>query len=111
MEKFLKNLGYGEPLSLANQVEYLPGQVVSKTVAQNPAFGMTLFAIPGGEGISAHKSPGDAFVYILDGKAEVTIDETACKVEKGQFIIMPAGHPHALKALESFKMLLVAVFQ
>lgn len=111
MEKFLKNLAYGEPLSLADQVDYLPGQIVSKTIAQNPALGMTLFAIPGGEGISAHKSPGDAFVYILDGKAEVTIDERKHEVKKGEYIIMPAGHPHGVAAPESLKMLLVVVFK
>ena len=45
MEKYLKNLDYAAVLPLAQQVDYLPGQVISKTLAQNSAFGLTLFAI------------------------------------------------------------------
>lgn len=111
MNQFFKNLAYSHAASLKDQIQYLPGQVVSKTVAQNPAFGMTLFAIPAGEGISAHKSTGDAFVYMLEGSAHITIDETLHTVNAGEFIIMPAGQPHALKAQENFKMLLVVAFQ
>lgn len=111
MEKFIKNIEYCKALSLNSLVDYLPGQVVSKTLAQNDSFGMTLFAIPAGEGISAHKSSGDAFVYIIEGSAHVRIDENEYALSKGECIVMPAGHPHALKADENFKFLLVVAFQ
>lgn len=111
MAEFLKNIDYATVLDLANQVDYLSGQVVSKTLAQNPAFGMTLFAIPAGEGISAHKSTGDAFVLVLEGKANIRIDDKDFSVGKGECIVMPAGHPHALNAVEAFKMLLVVAFE
>lgn len=111
MADFIKNIDFGKVLKLKDQVDYMPGQVVSKTLAQNDAFGMTLFAIPAGEGISAHKSPGDAFVYILDGSAHVRIDDEEFTLSKGECIVMPAGHPHGLSAVESFKFLLVVAFQ
>lgn len=63
-----------------------------------------------GEGISAHKSTGDAFVTALEGRGEISIDSRAFVVEQGQSIGMPAGHPHAVRALEDFKMHLVVVF-
>lgn len=110
MENFIKNLDYATVLKLADQVAILPGQVISKTLVQNGAVGMTLFAIPKGEGISAHKSSGDAFVYVLDGACEIEIDDKHYELEKGQCIIMPAGHPHAVKARDDFKMLLVVIF-
>lgn len=110
MEKYLKNLEYSKVLSLAEQVDWLPGQVISKTLAQNPAFGLTLFAIPKGEGISAHKSTGDAFVTALEGKCEITIDNDKFVLKKGECIVMPAGHPHAVNAIDNFKMLLIVVF-
>lgn len=47
----------------------------------------------------------DALVYVLDGNAEIFIDQ----VSHGQMIIMPACHPHALKAATKFKMLLVLI--
>ena len=111
MSQFIKHLPYGEAVALVGQVDYLPGQVVSKTLVQNPAVGVTLFAIPGGEGISTHKSPGDAMVQILQGKAKITIDDKVHELDAGQCIVMPAGHPHALYAISSFKMLLTVIFQ
>lgn len=110
MDKFIKNLEYAKVLNLADEIGYLPGQVISKTLVQNPALGLTLFAMPKGEGISAHRSTGDAFIYILDGACEVQIDNDHYELEKGQSIIMPAGHPHAVTARDDFKMLLVVVF-
>ncbi|MEE0815333.1 MAG: cupin domain-containing protein, partial [Desulfovibrio fairfieldensis] len=76
MENYLKNMDYAAALPLAQQVDYLPGQVISKTLAQNSAFGLTLFAIDKGEEISAHRSTGDALVIALDGTGEITIDDT-----------------------------------
>ena len=55
------------------------------------------------------RSPFDAMVCILDGEAEITIDGKSIKVKNDQIIIMPANKPHALKAVERFKMLLVMI--
>jgi len=48
-------------------------------------------------------------VYILDGKAEITISGNPNTLESGQMIVMPANEPHALKATENFKMLLTMI--
>ena len=108
--KHLKNIDYAKPVDLAGQVDYAPGQVTSKTLVQNPWVGVTLFAMSAGEGISAHKSSGDAFVTALEGRGKITIDDKSFELAKGQSIVMPAGHPHAVSALDDFKMLLVVVF-
>lgn len=108
--KYLKNIAYGKPLELAALIDYAQGQVASKTLVQNPHVGMTIFAMAAGEGISAHKSKGDAFVTVLEGKCRITIDDKRHELEKGQCIVMPAGHPHAVEAIGDFKMLLVVVF-
>ncbi len=110
MADFFKNIDANRAMYLRNQVDYQPGQVVSKTLAQNPAFGLTLFAISKGEGISAHKSTGDALALILEGKAQIQIDETTYTLGEQECIVMPAGHPHALSAPENFKFLLVVAF-
>lgn len=110
MNKYIKNLDYAQVLSLADQVGYLPGQVVSKTLVQTPAMGLTLFAMSKGEGISAHKSTGDAFVIVLEGKCNVEIESEKYSLKAGECIIMPAGKPHAVNAPENFKMLLIVVF-
>lgn len=109
-EKFFKNIEFSQPLDFAGLVEYKPGQVISLTLVQNKHVSMTLFAFSKGEGISTHSAPGDAFVYILDGCARITIGGATEIVSKGQAIIMPSNIPHGLEAEENFKMLLVVVF-
>lgn len=106
----LKNIRFEEVLPLANEVTYQPGQVVSKTLAQNAAVSLTLFAFDKDEEISTHESKGDAMVIVLDGVGEITIDGTKYEVKAGETIIMPANKPHAVYAKEQFKMFLVVVF-
>ena len=62
MKEPMKNIVKGEALILKEQVDYQPGQVVSKTLAQNDAVSVTLFSFDKGEEISTHQSGGDAFV-------------------------------------------------
>lgn len=105
----LKNIDKAQVLVLREQVAYQQGQVVSKTLAQNEALSVTLFAFDKGEEISTHKSDGDAFVTCLDGVGRITIDGAEYELTQGQSIVMPAGHPHAVYGKEQFKMLLVVV--
>ena len=106
----MKNIAKSEVVTLKELVAYQEGQIVSRTLAQNPAVSVTLFAFDKGEEISTHESGGDAFVTCLDGMGTVTIDGTAYDLREGESIVMPAGHPHAVYGEEAFKMLLVVVF-
>lgn len=106
----IKNIDKATVLPLKNEVCYQPGQVVSKTLAQNSAVSVTLFAFDKGEEISTHESGGDAFVTCLDGVGKITIDGAAYTLQEGECIVMPARHPHAVYGQEQFKMLLVVVF-
>jgi quercetin dioxygenase-like cupin family protein len=109
MPELIKNIDMAKVLEFADLVSYQEGQVVSRTLAQNNALSLTLFAFPPGEGISAHTVPADALVQVLDGEALVTIDGEKFKVGAGKAIVMPQGKPHALDAEQRFKMLLVVV--
>ena len=106
----MKNIDAKTVVTLKDQVACLPGQVISKTLAQNDAVSVTLFGFGAGEEIASHRAGGDAFVTILEGRANITIDEDVYNLETGQSIVMPLGHPHALEAPEEFKMLLVVVY-
>ena len=94
---------------LAALVPYQQGAVVSRTIIKKPAGTVTLFAFDVGEGLSEHTAPFEALVCVLDGAAEVRIDGAPYRVAAGETITLPAGHPHALKALERFRMMLVMV--
>lgn len=110
MEQFIKNMPHAQVVAMADQVDYMPGQIVSKTLAQNAYHSLTLFAFDKGEEISSHDSKGDAMVYALDGEGTITIDGKAHTLKAGEAIIMPATIPHAVFASERFKMLLIVVF-
>ena len=83
---------------------------MSKTLAQNSALSVTLFAFDKGEEISTHESGGDAMVTCLDGNGKITIDGVEYNLHEGDTIVMPAKHPHAVFGEEKFKMLLTVVF-
>ena len=106
----IKNLDKSTVLHLQEQIAYQPGQVVSRTLAQNEALSVTLFSFDKGEEISTHESGGDAFVTCLDGVGRITIDGVNYELREGDSIVMPARHPHAVFGQEQFKMLLVVVF-
>jgi len=99
----------GRSLTLAKLVGYQAGSVVSRAVIDKRVGTVTLFAFDKGEGLSEHTAPYDALVYMFDGKAEITISGQPHQVTAGEMIIMPAGKPHALRAVSRFKMMLVMI--
>lgn len=94
---------------LADMVEYQDGSVVSRTILDKPSGNLTLFAFAGGQGLSEHTAPFDAMVYLVDGEAEITISGNSIKVKQGEIVMLPANQPHALKAVQRFKMLLAMI--
>ena len=94
---------------LDNLVAYQKGSVVSRTLIDKKVGTLTLFSFDEGEGLSEHTAPYDAFVYVYDGEALITLSGEEYKVVSGETIIMPANDPHALRAVAPFKMMLVMV--
>ena len=95
--------------NLVDLVSYQEGSVVSKTLIKNSTGTVTLFAFDEEQGLSEHTAPFDAMVSIVDGNAAITVAGTLYNLSKGEMIIMPANQPHALKATERFKMLLIMI--
>lgn len=95
--------------NLAQQIDYADGGVVSKQILKNQAGNVTLFSFDKDQGLSEHSAPFDALVQILDGEAEIRIGGVLHKIRAGEIIIMPANIPHALHAVERFKMLLTMI--
>ena len=83
--------------------------MVSRTLAQNKALSLTVFAFDQGEGVSSHTVTADAFVQILEGEAAITIGDRKVRAKAGEVVAMPEGVPHSLKAEKRFKMLLFVI--
>jgi len=99
----------GIPLNLKNLISYQNDSIVSRELLRESSGTITIFAFDIGQGLSEHTAPFDATVCIIEGKAEVRIDKKIHLVEEGQIIIMPANIPHAINAIERFKMLLIMI--
>jgi quercetin dioxygenase-like cupin family protein len=104
-----KGVATGEIMNLANLAGYQDGAVVSRTVVDKPVGTVTAFAFDAGEGLSEHTVPYDAFVQVLDGEAQITIEDRVQTVSAGEILIMPANKPHSVRAVKRFKMLLVMI--
>jgi quercetin dioxygenase-like cupin family protein len=99
----------GAASKLNDMVEYQKGSVVSRTLIKKEKGTVTLFAFDKDQGLSEHTAPFDAMVSVLEGKVEVKISGRPTILGEGEMIIMPANEPHALKAVESFKMILIMI--
>jgi quercetin dioxygenase-like cupin family protein len=96
-------------LRLADMATYQDGAIVSRQVTKADAGNVTLFAFDAGQELSEHTAPFDALVHVLDGAAEVTIAGQGFPLRAGDAIILPAGQPHAVRAVSRFKMLLTMI--
>ena len=99
----------GRTLALAGLVQVQGGAVVSRTIINRKTGTVTLFAFDKGQSLSEHSAPFDALLMGLEGEAEVSLDGEPHKLGPGEMIILPAGHPHALRAVAPFKMALVMI--
>jgi quercetin dioxygenase-like cupin family protein len=95
--------------NMKDMVAYQDGSIVSKEIIKKATGTVTIFAFDQDQGLSEHTAPFDALVQIVDGEAEIIISGESHHVKEGEIIIMPAGQPHALKAVKKFKMMLVMV--
>ena len=90
-------------------IEYTSGGVISKQIVKSKGGNVTLFSFDKGQGLTEHSASYDALVQVIDGEVEITIDSKPHQLKKGDSIIMPANIPHALHAVEPFKMILTMI--
>lgn len=95
-----------EPATL---VDFAPDAIVSRTLESGKSGSITVFAFDRGQQLSEHTAPFHALVQVLEGEAHLTIGGKVVRARAGQAVLMPGGVPHAVKALERFKMLLTMI--
>lgn len=100
---------FTQPADVKTQVEFAEGGVVSRPVLRTEHGRIILFAFDAGQGLSEHTAPFEALVTVLEGRGVFTVAGVEHSVESGQSLMMPAHIPHAVSAVEAFKMLLVMI--
>jgi len=103
------NKGLMTPRSINEAIHYQEDSVVSRELIRKTTGTITLFAFDKNQGLSEHTAPYDAFVMITDGQAEVTVSGVKHAMKAGDILLLPANSPHALRAIEPFKMVLTMI--
>lgn len=96
-------------LQQADLVQYQTGSIVSRMLVKRPSGNVTAFAFDQGESLAEHTEPFDALVLMIEGVAEISISIISHRLHAGQMLLLPAGQPHAVKAITKFKMILVMI--
>lgn len=86
-------------------IEYVPNSVVSKTIIRKTTGNISVVAIDTGVALAEKISPFDTFIQIIEGTAEVVIDDQPNILQTGQGIIIPAHTSNIVKANGRFKMI------
>lgn len=98
-----------EPKILKESIEFQKGSIVSKALIQKKEGSLSLFAFDERQALSEHTSPFNAFIYIIEGEAEIKVGEKLNLVREGEAIALPKDIPHSVKAKKAFKMLLFMI--
>lgn len=86
-------------------IEYVPNAIVSKTIIKKTTGNVTVVSLDAGEELGQKISPFDIYVQIIDGAAEIIINDKKYKLALGEGIIIPAHSSHNFNANEQFKMI------
>jgi len=86
-------------------IEYIPNSVVIRSIIKRITGNVSAVSFDSGELLSGKTSPFETFIQIIEGNAEVVIDDKSIFLETGQSIIIPAHSRNTIKANEKFKML------
>jgi len=90
-------------------IQYQQGSIVSKSIIDDKAGRITLFAFDQGEKLSPHTTPYDALIQIVEGEGEIIIDNKPFSLKVGESIILPKNIMHSVNAQQNFKMLLTLI--
>ena len=105
-EKPLIDLSEQKIVSLAQETQFAPNGIVSRTVLRTPTSRVVLFGFAEGQELSEHTSTQHALIQILSGEGEFSLAGTPHRLKAGDLLYMPPNLPHAVKATQQFSMLL-----
>ena len=94
-----------DAFNVAEVIDYVPNSVVIKLIIKKITGNVSAGSFDSGELLCGKTSPFETFIQIIEGKAEVVIDDKSNLLETGQSIIIPAHTPNTIKANEKFKMI------
>lgn len=86
-------------------IEYVPNAILSKTILKKITGNVTVLSFDAGEEAAEKISPFDNFIQVIDGVAEVSVNEKTYSLHLGEGMIIPAHTKQCFHAKEQFKMI------
>ena len=105
-EKPLVQSDSAKILSLAKETQFAPNGIVSRTLLNAANARTTLFGFAEGQELTEHTSTQHALIQILSGECEFSLAGDPQNLKTGDFLYLPPGMPHAVRATTQFSMLL-----
>ena len=99
----------GSTFTIEDLIDYQSGAIVSRTLVDDEACTVTVFAFDEGERLSEHTAPHDAILQVVDGTAGIAVGDETHEVQSGESLVLPANKPHAVDAVSQFKMSLTMI--
>jgi quercetin dioxygenase-like cupin family protein len=93
-------------ISLAQETQFAPNGIVSRTLLRTPTMRVVLFGFAEGQELTEHTSTQHALIQILSGECEFSLAGKPHNLKAGDFLCMPPNLAHAVKATKQFSMLL-----
>lgn|SRR5690554_1743717 len=90
---------------IAGMEDFSNQKVVVKDILKRATGNIRAVFVDRGHQLTEQHSRFDHFIHILEGKAEVLIDNRSYNLSSGQSIIIPAHSTNSIKASEKFKMI------
>ncbi|WHF52914.1 cupin domain-containing protein [Chryseobacterium gotjawalense] len=90
---------------ILKSIEYVPNSVVTKTIIKKTTGNITVVSFDTGENLTEKLSRFDMFIQIIEGLAEIEIDNVSHTLKSGEAIIIPANTRNTIKAKKRFKMI------
>lgn len=108
-EQPLVKVDEGQVLHLAQETQFAPNGIVSRTLLKAPNARVVLFGFAQGQELTEHTSPHRALVHILSGECEFALGGAWHQLKAGDWLHMPPNLPHAVRATQAFSMLLTLI--
>ncbi len=109
VDNVLHTLAKSQSHIIVEIIEYAPNSIVTKTIIKKSTGNISVMSFDAGEGLTEKKAPFDTYAQIIEGKAELVINNVATVLQTGEGIIIPANAPNHLKANGRFKMILTII--
>ena len=100
-----KEFEKSEVFNVLEMNEYLVHEIVEKIIIQRATGNISIFFFDKGEQLMNTLTRFDNMIQIIEGKAQIVINDASFILNSGQALIIPANSKNTIIACEQFKMI------